>query len=156
MTGKPISESRTVMSRQMMPQDANPAGNVHGGVIMANIDTVAAVVGMRHARRNVVTASVDRLDFLAPVFIGDLIHLKASCNFVGRSSMEIGVHVRSENPITGTCRHTVSAYLTFVALDEDGRPTALPELILENDEDRRRNTAARIRREIRTGKRQCR
>jgi uncharacterized protein (TIGR00369 family) len=137
------------MAQQMNPLDANPAGNVHGGVIMKLIDTAAGAVAVRHARANSVTASIDRLDFHHPVFIGDFLTLKASLNFVGKTSMEVGVRVESENLITGKKQHTASAYLTFVALDKDGRPITLPPLILENEEEKRRNMEAKARREMR-------
>jgi uncharacterized protein (TIGR00369 family) len=133
----------------MIPQDANPAGNVHGGVIMKLIDTAGGVVAGRHARANVVTASIDRLDFLHPVFIGDFVTLRASLNFVGRTSMEVGVRVEAENLLTGETRHTSTAYLTFVALDGNGRPMPLPALILETDDEQRRNGEANVRRENR-------
>jgi uncharacterized protein (TIGR00369 family) len=149
MEGKRVEESRVVMAQVMNPQDANPAGNVHGGVIMKLIDTAAGTVAIRHARSNVVTASIDRLDFHQPVFIGDLVILKASLNFAGRTSMEIGVRVEAENSMTGDVRHTSSAYLTFVALDKSGRPNQVPALILETEEDCRRNEEAKSRREMR-------
>ena len=133
----------------MIPQDANPAGNVHGGVIMKLIDTAGGVVAIRHARGNVVTASIDRLDFLHQVFIGDFVTLRASLNFVGKTSMEVGVRVEAENLITGETRHTSTAYLTFVALDSNGRPMPLPALILETDDEQRRNIEANVRRENR-------
>jgi acyl-CoA hydrolase len=104
---------------------------------------------MRHARANAVTASIDRLDFHYPVFSGDLVTLKASLNYVGRTSMEIGVRVETENLLTGEVRHTASAYLTYVALDKSGRPTPLPPLILETEEEKRRNREAQQRRELR-------
>ncbi len=137
------------MAQVMNPQDANPAGNVHGGVIMKLIDTAAGTVAVRHARANVVTASIDRLDFHRPVFIGNLVILKASMNYVGRTSMEVGVRVEAENLLTGEVRHTSSAYLTFVALDRDGHPIVVPPLALETDEDIRRNREAKARREMR-------
>lgn len=137
------------MSQAMIPQDANPAGNVHGGVIMKLIDTAGAVSASRHARTNVVTASIDRLDFLHPVFIGDFVTLRASVNFVGKTSMEVGVRVEAENLLTGWTRHTSTAYLTFVALDGNGRPLPLPALILETEEQQRRNAEANVRRENR-------
>jgi uncharacterized protein (TIGR00369 family) len=149
MEGKTVAHSSVVMSQAMIPQDANPAGNVHGGVIMKLIDTAGAVVASRHARANVVTASIDRLDFLHPVFIGDFVTLRASLNFVGKTSMEVGVRVEAENLITGETRHTSTAYLTFVALDGNGRPIALPPLILEIEEEQRRNGEANVRRENR-------
>jgi uncharacterized protein (TIGR00369 family) len=147
MEAKSVSDSRVIMAQIMNPSDANSSGNVHGGVIMRLIDTAAAVVALKHARSNVVTASIDRLDFLRPAFIGELITLKASLNFVGRTSMEIGVRVEAENLLTSEVRHTNSAHLTFVALDKEGRPKEVPRLILETREDRRRNERARARRE---------
>jgi uncharacterized protein (TIGR00369 family) len=149
MEGKRVRESSAVMAQQMNPQDTNPAGNVHGGVIMKLIDTAAGAVAVRHARSNAVTASIDRLDFHNPIFIGDFVTIRASLNLVGRTSMEVGVRVESENLITGERRHTASAYLTFVALDKDGRPTPLPQLILETDDEKRRNREAKARRETR-------
>ncbi len=149
MEGKTVAQSSVVMSQAMIPQDANPAGNVHGGVIMKLIDTAGAVVATRHARANVVTASIDRLDFLHPVFIGDFVTLRANLNFVGKTSMEVGVRVEAENLITGGTRHTSTAYLTFVALDTNGRPMPLPALILETEEQQRRNGEANVRRENR-------
>ena len=149
MEGKKVKDTSVVMAQLMTPQDVNLAGNVHGGVIMKLIDTAAGAVAARHARTNSVTASVDRLDFHNPVFVGDLVTLKASLNLVGRTSMEVGVYVQSENLITGQIRHTASAYITLVALDKDGRPTAVPPLILETEEEIRRNREAQARREIR-------
>ncbi len=137
------------MAQVMIPQDANPSGNVHGGVIMKLIDTAAGVVASRHARSNAVTASIDRLDFHHPVFVGDLLFIKGSLNYVGRTSMEVGVRVEAENITTGEVRHTASAYLTFVALDEKGRPKEVPPLILVTEDEFRRNREARTRREAR-------
>lgn len=138
-----------VIAVQMNPEDANPVGNVHGGVIMKHIDTAAGVVAFRHSRRNSVTASIDRLDFHSPVYVGDLLILKASLNWVGRSSMEVGVRVEAENLLTGEVRHTASAYLTFVALDKKGKPAEVPALILEGEEENRRYCEALQRRETR-------
>jgi uncharacterized protein (TIGR00369 family) len=149
MEGKRVNESRVVMAQQMNPQDANPAGNVHGGVLMKLIDTAAGAVAIRHSRSNAVTASIDRMDFHNPVFVGDLVTLQASLNFVGRKSMEVGVRVVSENLISGEKRHTVSAYMTFVALDKNGKPIELPPLILETNDEKRRNREAKARREAR-------
>ncbi len=149
MKGKTVGQTSVTMAQVMLPQDANPAGNVHGGVIMKLIDTAAAVVAGRHARSNTVTASFDRLDFHSPVYVGDLLFLKASINMTGRTSMEIGVRVEAENLVTGELRHTSSAYLTFVALDEDGRPRAVPPLVFENDVERRRNQEAQMRKKMR-------
>lgn len=153
MTEKRIKDSSVTIAQVMIPQDVNPAGNVHGGVIMKLIDTAAAVVAGRHSRCNTVTASIDRLDFHHPVFVGDLLFFKASLNMVGRTSMEVGVRVESENLITGEVRHTASAYLTFVALDKAGRPQAVPPLVFETDEEKRRNREAETRREMRLAER---
>ena len=149
MEGKRIKDSSVTMAQMMIPQDANPAGNVHGGVVVKIIDEAAGVVAARHARSNVVTASIDRMDFHHPVFVGDVLFFKASLNLVGRTSMEIGVRVEAENLLTGEVRHAASAYLTYVALDQRGKPTEIPPLILETDGDKRRNREAKARREIR-------
>lgn len=149
MEGKRVKDSAVVMAQMMIPQDANPAGNVHGGVVVKIIDEAAAVVAARHARSNVVTASIDRLDFHNPVFVGDVLFVKASLNLVGRTSMEIGVHVEAENLVRGEVRHAASAYLTYVALDGKGRPREVTPLILETEEEKRRNREAQSRRELR-------
>ncbi len=116
---------------------------------MKLIDTAAGAVAIRHARSNAVTASIDRLDFFHPVFVGDFVTLRASLNFVGRTSMEVGVRVESENLMTGERRHTSTAYLTYVALDGQGQPLSLSPMILETDEEKRRNREAKVRRETR-------
>jgi acyl-CoA hydrolase len=149
MEAKRSQDSRIVIIQQMTQQDANLAGNVHGGVVMKHIDSTAGIVAIRHASGNVVTASIDRLDFFSPVFIGDLLHLQASLNMVGRTSMEVGVRVEAENFLTGQVRHTASAYLTFVALGNAGRPVEVPPLILETAEEQRRHDEAVARREMR-------
>jgi acyl-CoA hydrolase len=149
MEEKHVKDSCVTISYVMMPEDANPAGNVHGGIIMKHIDMTGGVAAMRHARCNVVTASIDSLIFHYPVFIGDLVTLRASLNLVARSSMEVGVRVETENLFTGEVRHTASAYLTFVALDRNGRPTPVPQLIPETDDEKRRHRQAMERRAVR-------
>lgn len=149
MQGRTVQETSLKVSYAVMPSDANPAGNVHGGVIMKHIDNTAGIVALRHARRFCVTASVDRLDFHNPGYLGELLTLKASINLVGKTSMEIGVRVEAENMVSGEVRHIASAYLTFVCLGEDRRPMGVPPLILENDEERRRNGEAAERRNMR-------
>ncbi len=149
MEGKTVKETSITITQLMSPQDVNTAGNVHGGVIMKLIDTAGGIVAVRHARANTVTASIDRLDFHRPVFVGDLVTLKSSLNLVGRTSMEVGVRVESENLITGQVEHTASAYLTYVALDQEGRPKEVPSLITETEEEKRRNREAKARREVR-------
>jgi acyl-CoA hydrolase len=116
---------------------------------MKEIDNAAGVVAVRHTRKICVTASIDRLDFHKPSFIGNLVTVKASVNMVGKTSMEIGVRVETEDLLAGTVTHLASAYLTFVALDENRRPVAVPPLKLVTDEDRRRNREAMARRALR-------
>jgi uncharacterized protein (TIGR00369 family) len=149
LKAKKVSLSSVVLAQIMLPADTNPAGNVHGGTIMKLIDNAAYVVASRHTGKNAVTASIDRMDFHSPVFLGNLVTLKAAMNRAGRTSMEVGVRVEAEDLRTGEIRHTASAYLTFVALDDDGRPTMVPGLIAESDEDRRRFAAANERYAIR-------
>lgn len=134
------------MARVMMPQDANTSGNVFGGAMLKMVDEAAYVASTRHARCNVVTASVDKMDFLSPVHVGDLVTLKANVNAAWHSSMEVGVRIEAEDPRTGEVRHTGSSYLTLVALGEDGRPTQVPELILTTAAEHRRNREAMRRR----------
>jgi uncharacterized protein (TIGR00369 family) len=149
MEGKRVRESSILMAQVMNPQDANPAGNVHGGFIMKLIDTAAGAAAIKHSRSNCVSASVDRLDFHNPVYIGDLVTLRASVTYTGKSSMEVGVRVESQNLMTGQTRHTVSAYMTLVALDKSGHPTPVPPLILETPDEQRRNREAQARRDAR-------
>jgi uncharacterized protein (TIGR00369 family) len=149
MEQKSITKSRFTDSALIGPQDANPYGHAHGGVIMKLIDECGAVAAMRHARKNMVTASIDQLNFLKPVFVGELVILKANVNFVHKTSMEVGVRVEAEDLRTGNARYVASAYLTYVALDDEGKPTTVPELILETDEDRRRWNEATERRRYR-------
>ena len=149
MKGKTVQESSVSLSHVMLPQDANPAGNIHGGVIMKHIDEAAGVVAFRHSRSNVVTAAIERLEFHHPAFVGNLPTLKASIHMVGNTSMEVGVRAETEDLFTGEVRHTVSAYLTYVSLDENGRPQKVPPLILMSEDEKRRNRKARARREAR-------
>ncbi|SDB36440.1 Acyl-CoA hydrolase [Desulfonatronum thiosulfatophilum] len=142
-------ETSITIAIQMLPQDANPYGSIHGGIIMKHIDTAAGIVAIRHVRGNAVTASIDRLDFHYPAYVGDLLMLKASINLVGRSSMEVGVRVEAENLLTGEVRHTASAYLTFVALDKKGRPTLARPYHPTTPEQIHRHEEAKIRRKMR-------
>jgi acyl-CoA hydrolase len=152
VTAKPVSASRVEMVEMVLPNDANVLGNVLGGKVMHLIDIAAAISAHRHCRRQVVTASIDELDFLHPVRVGELVILKASVNYAGDTSLEVGVKVLSENPKTGEMRHTASAYTTFVALDDYGNPVRVPSLKLETDDDHRRNSQAKKRREHRLSK----
>lgn len=145
----PVDASRVRLARTMSLVDANPLGNVHGGVIMQEVDTAAAMSAARHAGRICVTAAIDELSFKAPVHVGDLLFVTASVNATGRTSLEVGVRVEAEAWQGGTRRHTTSAYLVMVCLDDRGRPTHVPPLETQTDEDRRRQAQAMIRRQIR-------
>jgi acyl-CoA hydrolase len=134
------------MARQMMPDDANPWGDVHGGVVMKMVDEAAGSAAIRHARCRVATAAIDYMSFLHPVHVGDLLIVKASVNDVGKTSMEVGVRVETENMLTGEHRHTSSAYVVMVALGDDGRPVPIPHVIAETADQLRRMAAAKIRR----------
>lgn len=149
MNPKPVSGSRVETVELVLPNDTNPLGNILGGRVMHLIDITASISAMRHARERVVTAQTDELTFRHPIKLGHFIILRASVNWAGKTSMEVGVKVLSENPVTGEQQHTSSAYLTFVAVDEEGRPTEIPPLELENEEDTRRNREAKTRREAR-------
>jgi acyl-CoA hydrolase len=144
--GKTVSESQVTMARQMMPADANPWGYVHGGVVMKMVDEAAGSAAIRHVRCRVATAAIDFMSFLHPVHVGDMITLKASVNDVGRTSMEVGVRVETENMLSGERNHTSSAYVVMVALDGDGRPVHVPPVIAETADEQRRMAAAKIRR----------
>lgn len=133
----------------MLPQHSNNLGLVFGGVILAMMDTASAVSAIRHARTTCVTASVDRVDFREPIHLGDLVIMKCSVNYVGRTSMEVGVRVEAEDLQTGNRRHTNSCYLTFVAIDRNGKPIEVPRLIPETEDEIRRYEAAKARRKRR-------
>jgi acyl-CoA hydrolase len=148
-----VEESRSVLVQWMGPTHANSAGFVHGGVVMKLIDEVAGVAAVRHSRSRVVTAGADRLTFLQPVHVGELVTLQASVNAVWHTSMEVGVRVETENPRTGETRHTNTAYLTMVAVDEHGRPTAVPALIAGSSDELRREAEAQLRRSNRLAER---
>ena len=149
-----VAESAHISSALIMPHDANILGHVFGGVIMALVDKTAAVAAFRHARSACVTASIDRVDFREPIHVGEFVTTMASVNFAGRTSMEVCVRVEAEDMIAGNRRHTNTCYLTFVAIDEDGRPTAIPQLTPITDDEVRRYTAAQARRQRRLEERQ--
>lgn len=146
---KPVSASKSTLSMQMLPSDANPMGNVHGGTILKLMDTAAAVAALRHARTNVVSASIDRMDFYHPIYVGNLLILKTSVNYTGRTSMEVGVRIEAENLQTGKVTHTGSSYVTYVALNERGKPTVVPQVIPETTDEKRRWREGKERREQR-------
>lgn len=138
MVGKSINHSQVIMSNVMLPHQANPSGNVHGGEIMKLIDSAAGVVAQRHARTNVVTARVDELEFLHPIRIGNVVTCYGKLTFVGKSSMEVSVNVTLEDVYRDEPAKTaLTAYLTFVSLDEKGKPQQVPSLELANEEERR-------------------
>ena len=147
--GKRVAASEMTTVRLMMPTDANVLGNVFGGAIMRYMDEVAGIVAFHHARKVVVTASIDRMDFYAPVFVGNLLILKAAVNYVGKTSMEVGVRIEAEDPLTGRTTHTGSCYLTFVALGGDGRPSRVDPVIPVTSDEKRRYTEAQSRRKDR-------
>jgi len=146
MQGRHPAESEAVMAELMMPQHANLMGNVFGGVILALVDRVAAVCAIRHSHRQCVTVSVDKVDFREPIHVGELITAFARVNFAGKTSMEVGVKIVAENVLTGEKRHTNSCYVTYVALDDTGRPTAVPPIVPETPDEKRRYERAAKRR----------
>jgi acyl-CoA hydrolase len=152
--GKPVKDSVSEYAELALPNDVNKLGNIFGGKVMHLVDLAGAMAAIRHARLPVVTASVDSLQFLHPVHSGELILLRSSVNRAFRTSMEVGVKVITENLMTGERLHTCSAYLTFVALDENGRPTPVPCVIPETEEEKRRFREAGERREYRLSRRQ--
>ncbi len=143
--GKTIAQSRVTLNSVMGTQDTNIHGNVHGGVIMKLVDEVGALAAVRHARLPVVTIVIDSMTFLEPIRVGNLVSLTAELTWVGRTSIEVRVEVTAENPMTGTHTTTNTAYLVYVALDPDGRPTSVPPLIYETDEQRNRAQEAEAR-----------
>jgi acyl-CoA hydrolase len=151
---KTVKESQHESSQLMMPGDANNLGHVFGGVVLSMMDKTAAIAALRHCRTSVVTASIDRVDFREPIHLGDLLVMKASVNYVGRTSMEVGVRVEAEDLLTGLRRHTNSCYLTFVAVDRDGRPVEVPGLKPEGPMELRRYEAAEARRRRRLEERE--
>lgn len=141
------------MIEMVFPNDANPLGNIFGGRVMQLIDIIGSISAMRHARTAVVTASMDQVDFKSPVRVGEVLILNASVNYVGRTSMEVGVKVMAENPLTGNRRHTSSAYLTYVSIDSTGNPVEIAPIIPESDAEKRRYAEAQERRKHRLANR---
>ncbi len=149
MEARSIAASEVIMTQLVLPTHTNALDTVFGGTVMSWIDIAAAIAAQRHSQKDVVTASIDELHFLAPIYRGWVVNLKAAVNFVSKSSMEVGVRVESENPKTGERFHTASAYLTFVCLGSNGRPTAVAPVLLLTDAEKRRFREAQIRREER-------
>ena len=149
MSKKVVSNSHVIMHELVLPNETNVHGNIFGGKVMYYMDMCAAMSAYKHARKPVVTASVDRLNFLAPAKMGDIIILKSSVNYTSKSSMEVGIRIESENPLTGKVKHTASAYLTFVALDADNKPTSIGPIVPESNDDKRRYNDGEKRYQIR-------
>lgn len=154
MEAKPAHDSEAVLVRWMSIVDANSAGFVHGGIVMKLCDEAAGIAAVKHSRRRVVTAAIDRMTFLDPVHVGQLLTFKAKVNAVWRTSMEVGVRVEAETPLTGEIRHTSTAYLTMVVLDDRGEPTAAPPLLVESPDEQRRMREAEVRRRNRLAERE--
>ena len=148
-SGKPVSASKVEMTELVLPGQTNTLGNIFGGRVMQLIDIAAGVAAMRHARKTVVTVSIDKLHFKNPIKMGQIIILKARVEYVGKTSMEIGVDVCSENPLTGEKKIATTAHVTFVALDQNGKPSPVPPLILESEDEKHRYKLAKERREKR-------
>jgi acyl-CoA hydrolase len=153
MDAKPPSDSRATLVRWMGIEDANHSGLVHGGVVMKLCDEVAAIAAIRHSGYRAVTAAMDRMTFIAPVRVAELMTFRATVNAAWNTSMEVGVRVEAENPRTGEGRHTSTAYLTMVALDDAGKPTAVPPLAVASDTELRRQREAELRRKNRLAER---
>ena len=149
LPAKKPAASVAVVSELMMPHQVNNLGHVFGGELLSMVDRAAAVAAMRHAGRNAVTVSIDRVDFKEPIYTGELVTCTARANFVGRTSMEIGVHVEAENLLSGERRHTNTCFLTFVAIDEFHRPCRIAPLDLSDPDDERRYHEGKRRREVR-------
>ena len=149
MAGKSVQNSIVVMHELVLPNDTNVLGNILGGKVMHYMDICAAMSAYKHARSPVVTASVDRLNFLAPAKMGEILILKSSVNYTGKTSMEIGVRIESENTISGEINHTASAYLTFVSLDDNRKPKEVEKIIPKSVDEIRRFKQAEMRKETR-------
>ncbi|MCS7251911.1 MAG: acyl-CoA thioesterase [Anaerolineae bacterium] len=154
MEGKRVRDSEVVLTQFMQPEHANILGNIHGGWIMKLMDEAGAIVSSRHARRPTVTAVVDSIQFCAPIHVGNLVHVRARLTRAWRTSMEAEIRVEAENLLTGERRVTATAYFVYVALDRDGRPTPVPPLILETEEERRKAEEADQRRAERLARRE--
>ena len=154
MTPVPVSQSHVTMTELVLPQHTNALDSIFGGVIVSWVDIAAAIAAQRHSSKSVVTASIDALNFVAPVYKGWIVNIRASVNYAGRTSMEVGVRVDAENPTTKQVFHTASAYLTFVAVDEKGKPTEIPPVLPEGETQNRRFRAAEKRRKLRLQQRE--
>jgi acyl-CoA hydrolase len=155
MTPRPASASAVTLSQQMDLTDANLLGNVHGGEIMKMVDTCGGLAAIKHCGGPVVTVAMDEMTFIEPVYVGDVVTVKAMVNDTGRTSLEVGVRVESENMRTGRRVHTSSAYLVYVALDKEGRPRPVPAVVAEDEEQRQRQREAKVRRDARLARKRA-
>jgi len=149
MQAKRVKDSQVTLNHLMLPEHTNPLGNIHGGVIMKLVDEAGGLCAMRHAQKPVVTVTIDSMTFHSPVQVGNVLTLQASLNWVGHTSLEVGVRVIAENPLTGERTHTNSAFLVYVALDAQGRPSQVPPLTLKTEEEKRRWSEAEARQQRR-------
>lgn len=152
ISSKTVASSQVIMTQLVLPSHTNAIGTIFGGTVMAWIDIAAAITAQRHSGKEVVTASIDSMSFVAPIYVGWVVNLKASVNYTSRTSMEIGVRIEAENPKTGEMFHTSTAYLTFVAIGSNGKPTPVPALVCETDDQKRRFEAGKKRRAERVAK----
>jgi acyl-CoA hydrolase len=153
LTPVPVSQSKVIMTEMVLPQHINALGSIFGGVIMSWIDIAAAISSMRHCGIQTVTASIDAMNFVQPVYKGWVVNVRAAVNFVSHTSMEVGVRVDAENPLQKKVFHTASAYLTFVAVDANGKPVPVPQVLPQTPEEVRRHAAAALRRQQRVEQR---
>jgi acyl-CoA hydrolase len=153
MDPRPAADSRSLLARWMSILDANSAGNIHGGTVMKLVDEAAGLSAIKHSRSRVVTAAMDRMTFIVPIHVGELVTFSASVNAVWRTSMEVGVRVETENPRTGERNHASTAYLTMVAVDDQGNPSPVPPLLASTPEEQRRMREAELRRANRLAER---
>jgi acyl-CoA hydrolase len=155
LTPRPASRSAIALTVPMELSDANLLGNVHGGSIMRLVDNAGGLAAMKHCGGPVVTAAMDEMSFIEPVYVGDVVTVRAMVNDSGRTSMEVGVRVEAENVRTGRRVHTSSAYLVYVALDQEGKPRPVPPVIAETDEEQQRQREAKLRRQARLARKEA-
>jgi len=154
LTPRPPSASSVQLVRQMELPDANLLGNVHGGEVMKLVDSTGGLAAIKHCGGPVVTVALDEMSFMEPVYVGDVVTVKAMVNDTGRTSVEVGVRVEADNFVTGRHVHTSSAYLVYVALDKEGKPRPVPPVEPENEEQRQRQREAKLRREARLARKE--
>lgn len=154
MTVKTPSSSRVEMTEIVLPQHTNSLGTIFGGVVLSWMDIAAAICAQKHCQKNVVTASIDAMNFLAPIHLGWIVYIKARVNFTAKTSCEVGIEITAEDPQTQEFHHTATAYVTMVAIDSNGRPTKIPEIETETEEEKKRYEEGKKRREVRLANRE--